>query len=236
MKMKEKILLIADMHGENPVGIVKQSREEVEQVVFLGDYDTPEIVRELRKLRIKKRFIVGNHDLHYVNGLEISGPLMTMPWQKYVKLWKNNPNEKKFIERAIMGESKNAGLILEDKLEDGIKIAYCHGGIVDNGLDASRYVWQRMFSEENIMENFSKIIEEDYWILFRAHDHTSAVISLREKPARLEYPIGERIKLAKTKRHIVKIGPFYYDNYAIFDSNTGILEYKDIKEELDRTN
>jgi len=63
-------------------------------------------------------------------------------------------------------------------------------------------------------------------MLFRAHDHTSAVISLREKPARLEYPIGERIKLEKTKRYIVTIGPFYDSNYMILIQ---ILEFLSIE-------
>jgi predicted phosphodiesterase len=226
-----KTLIIADMHGKNPAGLVKQEQKEswIDDAVFLGDYDTPGVLRELRKLRIPKKFIVGNHDLHYVYELEIGGPTMSLSWEEYSKLWDKNPKEKDFIEDSIVGRKKNAGLILEDRLETGKTICYCHGGIVDSGSpesDAPGYVWQRMYSDDNLMMNFLKMIEKNYWVLFRGHDHCSTVSSLRKKPAKLYTRLGEKIKLEKSRLHIATVGAFFNGDYALFDSKTGILEYK----------
>jgi predicted phosphodiesterase len=226
-----KTLLITDMHGRSPVELVRQERKEsgIEQAVFLGDYDTPEVLRDLRRLKIKKKFVIGNHDLHYAYGLEIDGPNMNMSWREYVRLWNQNPKERDFIKSAVSGERQSSGLILEDIFEKETKIAYCHGGIVNfETLDSTalEYVWQRMHSGETALMNFFRMIEKNYWIMFRGHDHCSAVTSLNKKPAKLEYSADRKIKLAKNKLHIASIGSFFYGDYAIFDPKTRVLEHK----------
>lgn len=231
-KNKMKIMLMTDMHGENPREAIDREQKDtkLDKIVFLGDYDTPEVVRDLRKIKTKKNFVVGNHELHYIFGLEIRGTLMKGSWKDYVALWKRNPREYGFMEDLMIYGN---GFILEDILEDKRKIAYCHGGIVDSDSpdsDAPGYVWQRMYSEENLVANFAKMIEKKYCVLFRGHDHCSAVASLDKKTGKVTTPVGERVKLAKNKRHIVSVGAFYHGDYALFDSQTRYVDFKNTEE------
>ena len=223
-----KTIFISDMHGRDPSYLVRKERREngIEQAVFLGDYDTPEVLRELRKIKIPKKFVVGNHELHYAYDLELMSPLMGKSWEEYVELWQKNPRELKFIEEAIKGR-KDAGLILEDKLGKR-KIVYCHGGIIDEGSpdsDAPGYVWQRMFDERTIVNTFAKMIEKKYWALFRGHDHSGTILGLN-KYHNLTHPEGWKVKLENENRYIINIGAFYHGDYAILDSSKKTLEFK----------
>ncbi len=219
------------MHGEDPSGLVEKEEKVsgINKAVFLGDYDTPDILRNLRNLKIKKKFIIGNHDLHYVYGLGIIGSTMKYSWEEYASLWNRNPKEKDFIEKAIIKTRRNSGLILEDKLESGEKIVYCHGGIVDSGSpdsDAPGYVWQRMYSKENALMNFLRMREKDYWTIFRGHDHSSFVIDFKEKLKKIEKCFKNKITLAKNNLHIVNVGAFFNGDYALFDEDARILKFK----------
>ncbi len=217
------------MHGENPSELVKaEQKRGIGKVVFLGDYDTPDVLRDLRKLRIPKKFLVGNHDYHYLKNIGISSSLMRNSVGEYSRIWHSNHEQTAFLEKAIAGKGKNSGITLQEKLDNGKTIAYCHGGLRfeddDYPLDT---LWRRMiYSSEQVVKTFLQMEQEDYWILFRGHDHHPNVISLNKKPAKIETPIGEKLRLSKNKRHIVTIGSFYHGNYATFNSEDGILEHK----------
>lgn len=230
-----KILLVSDMHGKNPSRLVKDMENRgVEKVVFLGDYDTPEILRETMQTELIKNFIVGNHDLHYIYEIRIDGKTMEGSYLNYARQWDKNPSEKKFIENAIKGKSFNAGLTLEQKIEDGGKIAYCHGGIIlknsseDEILDG---LWQRMNSIENIKINFDKMEKQKYDILFRGHDHSASTIILNGFNNQMGRTLDNKINLLKGNRYIVSIGSFYYGDYAIFDSKTREIEHRNRRDD-----
>jgi predicted phosphodiesterase len=225
-----KNIIITDMHGEDPSELVIREQREsgIERAIFLGDYDTPKIFEKVRKLKIPKILVAGNHDLHYIYGLEIGAPYMTQSWQGYVKEWDKFPRQKEFMEKLILGKVPNAGVIVETK-SGKRNVVYCHASIVDSGSpdsDAPGYVWQRMHSEENMLLNFLKMMEKNYWVMFRGHDHYSMVSSLRKNPARIETPIKEKLRLAKNRLHIVTVGPFLNGDYALFDDKSGYLEFK----------
>jgi len=224
-----KYLIVSDMHGESPVDCIQREIKEngIGKLVCLGDYDTPEVLREIRKIRIPKILTVGNHDLHYVYELGISSPIMKLSAPDYADLWNNNPQEKEFIEDAIAGRKKNAGLIVEAN-QGGRKIAYAHASLVDAGSpdsDVYGYVWQRLYTEEAVVMNFAKMIQENYWILFRGHDMGTSALALN-KDKKIEYPNGEKIMLEPEKRYIITTGEFYYGNYVVFDSKEKTIEFK----------
>lgn len=230
-----KILLVADMHGKRPLNFVRQMMDrKIEQVVFLGDYDTPEILRQIRQTDLMKSFVVGNHDLHYIYEMQIEGKTMEKSYIDYANLWDINFREKKFIEDAIRGKSFDAGLTIEQKIEDGSKIAYCHGGIIEKSSSESEIIkgiWQRMNSIESIRINFNKMKKQKYKILFRGHDHHSATIVLNESNGLMGKSIENKIKLLNENRYIVSVGSFYYGNYAIFDSKNREIEYRNRRDD-----
>ena len=224
-----KLLLIADMHGENPSGLVREEIKNsgIERVIFLGDYDTPAVLRELRKLRIPKKFLVGNHDYHFVNEMGISGQFMNgLSASDYFELWNDSPREKKFIEKEIQ---RNPLLCLEEELPFG-KVAYAHASLVDAGSpdsDAPGYVWGRMNDINQVLLNFAKMKEKNYSIFFRAHDHDlQGVLTFNPKAENcFEYLAGDRIRLQKSRRHIVNVGAFVGGSYTVFDDKSGDVHF-----------
>jgi len=225
-----KTLLIADTHGKNPSNFIRQMIDKkIEQVVFLGDYDTPKILKRSKEIELRKKIIVGNHEFHYVYGVELRGNLMESSSNSYVSLWDENPLEKKFILDAILGKITYAGLTLEEEIEDGSKIAYCHGGIVSKNSSRTEIVesiWQRAKCPEDIEINFKKMKEKNYSILFRGHDHEHFTIFLNGLSSLIGKSIENKIKLLNGNRYIVSVGSFYYGDYAIFDSKSREIEYR----------
>ncbi len=225
-----KTLLLADMHGEDPCGLILEEKKKgIEQVVCLGDYDTPEVLRNIRKLDMPAKFVLGNHDLHYVYKQAISSQKMRFSWREYADLWDKSPLEKRFIEGALAGKRKNAGLVLTDKFEKDKQIVYCHAGILDlksEHRDIPECVWERMLTEKNLLNTFSKMYTLNYWTLFRGHDDTSIVETFNIHQCRIEDCWENKVKLAKDKIHIASVGSFYHGDYALFDSDTQVLEYK----------
>ena len=225
-----KILLVADSHGKRPLNFVRQMMDrKIEQVVFLGDYDTPEVLKDLIEIDLRKKFIVGNHDFHYVYGIGIEGHMMENTDVGYTNLWGKNPEEKKFILDAVCGKILNAGLTLEEEIEEGIKIAYSHGGIVDEINSKQKIIdslWQRAKYPEDVKINFEKMAEKNYKILFRGHDHEHSTIVLNGSNGLMGKSIENKIKLFNGNRYIVSVGSFYYGDYAIFDSTTREIEYR----------
>jgi hypothetical protein len=221
--------------------VLDEAREnKVERAVFLGDYDTPEVVRGLCKLRIPKKFVVGNHDWHYIEDLYISGPTMSMPQAEYTALWneRKNSKERKFISDAMdcRNRKANAGVILEDKL-CGKKVAYAHASLVDHGSpdsDAPGYVWGRMYNAETVYLNFMEMMKRDYWIFFRGHDPSSSIGSipmkgkLNAKEINGLFKFKTHAKLSKNRRYIITLPAFCEGGYAFFDTRTREIVFKDL--------
>lgn len=81
-----KIIIVPDVHGRTFWRLAKEKINEVDQVVFLGDYLDPypvegispkKAIEELKKIiDFKKEFLekvillIGNHDYHYMNLLK----------------------------------------------------------------------------------------------------------------------------------------------------------------------
>jgi predicted phosphodiesterase len=220
-----KILLISDMHGKSPRDLVENL--EFDEAVFLGDYDTPQVLKDLLTLDLRKKFLVGNHELHYVWNLGITTS-NGIPWQKYAELWKQNTEEFEFIENAAEGKIPNAGFILEDNL-NGRRVCYCHASIVDSGSpdsDAPGYIWQEMNSNKSSEMNFNRMRKIGYNLMFRGHAHQEFV--KRAGNNGIETLFEKKLELPKNNLHIVSVGAFVNGNYALFDSTTGIVEFKGI--------
>jgi len=229
------------MHGLSPVKLVKREIKNngVEKLVCLGDYDTPEVLRDIRRLKLPKVLIVGNHDFHYVHNLGIRSENMHGSWEEYVKLWIKNPTEKSFIERAIKGNSikrRNtcSGLVVED-IFDRLKVSYSHASIVDGGSPVSEapgYVWARFRDSLNILQNFVRMNERNIGIMFRGHDHISysggvPINGLTEaRNINDLFSMARAVVLDKNKRYIISVGAFIDAEYALFDTNSMRLEFK----------
>jgi len=84
MKTKDKILVIGDIHGRDIwKKIVEKEAETVDKIVFIGDYfDTPmvspekilenfkDILEYKRQYSDKVVLLIGNHDWHYMSGVD----------------------------------------------------------------------------------------------------------------------------------------------------------------------
>lgn len=228
-----KLMLVTDMHGESPVPTIRKEIKEsrIEKVIFLGDYDTPQVLEELRRLRIKKDFCVGNHDYHYMFCYGLSSKLMTMNPEDYAWLWKQYPEQRAFILRAIERTTKNSGIVIEENI-DGLKIAYAHASLLDGNKtssDVKEAIWRRLAKDsQGLIENFTIMQKRGYNVFFRGHDHINLAISFLKRKGKLEALVhsGEKFKLQTKGRHIVSVSAFYYGDYALFDTQTRILEYR----------
>lgn len=81
-----KIIIVPDVHGRTFWRLAKEKINEIDRVVFLGDYLDPypvedispeKAIEELKKIiNFKKEFsekvilLIGNHDYHYMNLLK----------------------------------------------------------------------------------------------------------------------------------------------------------------------
>lgn len=233
-----KTIFISDMHGQSPAFIVQREMKEsgIEKAVFLGDYDTPEVLREIRKLRLKKVFVVGNHDYHYMFGYGVSSDMMQASADDYAQLWKRNPRERDFILNAIKRWTKSSGVIVEDKF-NGEKAVYAHASLVDIDScdrDVPDYVWNRIIrSNESMLLNFLRMKEKNYRFFFRGHDHYNVVFSSYDGNLGGSLSSSADRQILETeKRHIISVGSFYYGDYALFDDRTGELEFRNIADRV----
>ncbi len=240
-------MFISDMHGASPVVDIQNEIASggIEKLVCLGDYDTPEILRELLRLDIPKKLVVGNHDYGYVKNTEVKSIEMgKKTFKDYVALWDQQEFlfERNFIASASDEKdlSRNAGLILNDVL-CGEKVSYAHCGFIDvvNPFSEfpeclrTRMHWVRD-SEKNIVANFERMQEDDTWILFRGHEHTPLVFSIyRNFPAECTniddsatFRVHGGIILNPKQNYIISVGAFIEGQYAIFDTDNRKLEFR----------
>ena len=164
-----KNLVITDMHGDNPQGVIEYHLARgVEKLVCLGDYDTPTVLRAIRNLPIPKIMIVGNHEYHYVHeyGLDQTG-YMGMDAGGYVELWTRNPIEKEFIREAIRHPTHETGVLVSNKVHNR-NIAYVHASLLESDTedpDVPGFVWGRMKKADSIKRNFAEMDKRQIDIL-----------------------------------------------------------------------
>lgn len=231
-----KSLIISDMHGDNPRGIIDYHLSQgVEQLVCLGDYDTPEVLRAIRAIKIPKILIVGNHEFHYVHSYGMTRTsYMKFDAGFYADLWNQNPGEKDFVRKAITHPGQHSGVLVSHKVKDKT-IAYVHGSLLEEDTedpDVTGLVWGRMRKETSIRANFEEMTKRRFDILFRGHDHVASVLSMRRSSdTKRAYVIehdgymNDKISLSQGLLHIVNVGSFMNGEYITFDDKTLEVEF-----------
>lgn len=226
-----KTIIVADMHGVDPCETIEEERRlnGIEDAVFLGDYDTPEVLGNIMALQIPKRFVIGNHDHSYLKRFGIRSNKMHMSAQDYSDLWymKSNSAERKYLEKMWNQPSKNSGVNIRSKLENGKNVVYCHAAIASLEKDYQGIpiiLWQRLYSNEAILCNVKQMRAKRDWIMFRGHDDGGVLsIDRKNKIKELE---GDTIRFSKDKRYIVTLEAYYHGGYAIFDSEQRVVRLK----------
>lgn len=231
-----KSLIITDMHGDDPVGLVEYHLARgVEKLVCLGDYDTPEVLRTVREFKIPKLLIVGNHEFHYVHSYGMARTsYMKFNAGFYADLWNQHPAERDFIKRAITHPTQQAGVLVSEK--DGNRtIAYVHGSLLEQDTedkDVTGFVWGRMKKIVSIKKNFAEMHRRKFNILFRGHDHVASVLSRAngdesKNPFIIEKDgyTNDKVLLDPNWLHIVNVGSFMNGEYMTFDDKTQEVEF-----------
>jgi len=238
-----KSLIITDMHSEDPLPFIEKMQEDgIERLVCLGDCDEPGIAKRILALDMEKRFVISNHDYsHSIGEIVVSCDLELTP-TAYPMLWDMYPDVKKAIlDNWTDTSALEIGSRVIDEL-NGRKIVYTHGSTrYDN---PSKIMKDRLITGD-MMENlisrrqtFQKMIDDDYWISFRGHDHLSTVWSIPKKGPVFGIKTEEKdkgIKLFYSRRYIITIGSFGSDfrsrkhEYAIFDDETRRLEFREFE-------
>lgn len=225
-----KTAIFSDLHSTSPIKEIEclDKLEGVERFVFLGDYDTPEIFRELIGLKKKKIILIGNHDFDLVSNRDFDSPAIDFDYSKI--LWDNSPNEKTgAIRMANMKNSRTKGIKVVEQIEKR-RVVYLHGALEDFGCIMKRQsplVWGRMLNDSSRMMNFSAMKSEKYWLMFRGHDHEYNVWSIDYNAPGVGNVQENRervIPITKDKRYIVSVGAFEKGEYLIFDSKKLELE------------
>jgi len=196
-------LIFSDMHRKNPASTIEILAQEmpVEKLVFLGDYDSADLVKELLKLQIsgaKKIIMVGNHDYPLVLESEKSGDARIpgylayefgkKDYSKEAEKWRQDPLlrdfARKYLDNLRDSESKfkDDAFMHIEKSSRG-KIVYCHASVYDSKKELfekyglSYQIWEPFLSEwkredESIIRNNLLIMKEkNISIFFRGHDH-----------------------------------------------------------------
>lgn len=227
-----KTLLLTDAHGRQVSDFIQEQRERegIERVVFLGDYDTPQVVREIRKLDIPKIMIIGNHDYYFAKGGYWYSPMQTLSEEKYMELWDNAQSEKDFLLEALQGNCQNAGVKVSEKIRKRT-LTYVHGSLwykpQEDDLQGNiPYLWGRIRSREDAEKIFPIMQKQHIWVLFKGHDHNHRLF-IKDKMGILGGELGtDNWNLKNDKRYIVSIGPWKEGEYAIFDSDKRSISFK----------
>ncbi len=236
-----KSVIIADPHDKDPLELVRALLDEdgVERAVFLGDYDNPKMLEEILKLDMEKIVIIGNHDYHMALGHGLNGSnSLVMPFEKYVALWNQHPIQKQFVlDAAKMNPGDKSGLKVVQRV-DGGNIVYVHAALVDDSLAEGKIpeLWGRMvdydthFTQRSrLFLNFEEMRRQNFWIMFRGHDHIYGMASLAEGGDSndvIEFGGNREHNLRKDTRYIVSVGDFERGRYALFDDKEMKIELR----------
>jgi predicted phosphodiesterase len=224
-----KNLIFSDAHGKSIKLLLEKAKQEgIERVIGLGDYDTPEVLRELLASKFQRIVVVGNHDYHYIRGLPITGELMKGDLEDYALRWFNTP-ERKYLEEAINKPNQTRGLVVVREIK-GRKIAFSHSsltGEIDLEIGFPLCFWNRIVSQISAREEFKLMQAKKISILFRGHDHYSGCYTHQDKkePQLVERLFKSQINLEPDARHIVCVGAYHHGEYCIFDDETLSLKF-----------
>jgi len=224
-----KTLILSDLHSQNASYFIEEQRKHgIDKLVCLGDYDDPEVLEHLLDLEMPKIILTGNHDHGFANRTQIESDVLTASPRVYVNLWADEE-----FKRAKNHVLNPANIKQEEEIKDK-KVVYVHSSLTESSDSLSvirpSQLWDRILvSQENIKENFQIMQENNYWILFRGHDHFSGIFSVPfSNSSAIE--MRHSTNLEEDKRHIVSIGPFFLGEYALFDTETLELDFLHLKD------
>jgi predicted phosphodiesterase len=235
-----KILIVSDLHGEHPKGLVEQSLEQgIGCFAFLGDYDAPQIVDYLMNLGVPDKIVlIGNHDSCHNRGESLEcRDFDSRAWERY-------QDARDFIERWSNIDNSTCFGLKTSRFADGIKIGFVHSSLQPKTkpLFGLNYLWGNLDTPLEKIENFRTMQSFTMNILFRGHEHSPYIIQIN-KDETLEGQglelegIAKRIEiktpgfdnpliLESDKRHIISTPAFKWKKYAVFDTKTRELEFK----------
>ena len=235
-----KTFIGSDFHGRNPVSLVNSlvKSEGIERAVFLGDYDEPKILRDILDLEIDKIVLVGNHDHDFCFGNEIYSPNLRRPLKEYWKMWGETVEGKYGRECAKITKGIKKGLKVVRRVGDK-RAVYVHGAIMALSDEDPPEIWGRLlygngsgFSKERrVICNFREMKKENYWTMFRGHDHFPIVFSTNmknysENIKEINSSI-DNVVLKKEDMNIVSVGAFVEGCYSVFDDQSLKVEFRD---------
>jgi predicted phosphodiesterase len=232
-----KSVILSDLHGVDPsfeLDYLKQV-EGIERFVFLGDYDTPKLFRQVLDYPGKNNIVLlGNHDFDFTHKLEINSPYLEYNSEHYFNQWQKNKKElAEALRMSGVFNGRKRGVRVVEKLR-GKRIIYSHGALEDPNKTytpedrAHTSTWGRIVNPNEISANFSRMQEQNCWVLFRGHDHDFPGIWSIPFNGSSEQIIDEQgnITLDERRRYIVSVGCFRRGNYSLFNSST--LELRSI--------
>jgi predicted phosphodiesterase len=231
-----RTLFLSDFHFSDPIPFIKRKIDEgITKLVCLGDYDNPKILEDILNLDIEKIITIGNHDYNFVKGNLFYSPLLKHPFEYYAKLWEDSGSVRDFVLKASEKTRKNTekdGLLVVESLNEK-KVACCHGSLVS--YDSIPLIYGRMKRPLEIgvvRDNFREMQKNDFWILFRGHDHSSEALSLELDVHPYMTELTEEktpLHLDAGKRYIISIGGFYQGLYATLDNESLLFNFGDIR-------
>ncbi|RLJ07954.1 MAG: hypothetical protein DRP12_01410 [Candidatus Aenigmatarchaeota archaeon] len=227
-----KYLLFGDIHGRDLKDIQKVIEEEKpDQIVCLGDFDTPACIEQWLEIRKNYKTITvpGNHDLAFLYNDEITSGI----WTNYIDM-KFEDLKKELV------DNRNAWEYLESLAKNtiwtgeiaGRKALVIHGGLAGS-LESYpecpkelRPLWYRLLGTEgeleNLWSNFKKLEERGYELMIRGHDHVSAffkkegnVISwkrAKEKEEETELPGADASV-------IISVGSYFFGDFVLLEGD-----------------
>ena len=232
-----KTLILSDFHGESPFEFVN-SIGGLGRIVFLGDWDEPELLEEAleRDFGAEKIFLIGNHDYEFCLGEEISSPRLKRSFEQYQRDWRNSSAYDFVKKSAQVKKGIRRGISVVRRVGEK-KVAFVHGTLsaLYPSHEANPMTWGRLkeeyfwdFCPYRVAANFREMINRNIWVLFRGHDHMSEIFENPETQASdsTHKQVGKGAILDKRKRYIVSIGEFYCGDYCLFDDETGKVELK----------
>ncbi|MBU2576313.1 MAG: metallophosphoesterase [Nanoarchaeota archaeon] len=236
-----KTFIASDFHGRNPVPLVKSlvKDKKIGRAVFLGDYDEPKILRDILDLKMDKIILIGNHDYDLSLGNEVYSPNLVRPLKEYWDVW-GNTLEGKYIRDNLdnrRGIKKGMKVI---RRVGNKRAVYVHGSLMGiRSEESPSDVWGRILydngsgftRERRVICNFREMKKNNYWTMFRGHDHFPIVFSTNQKNYTEEIKqinsSIDSIVLKKDDINIASVGAFVEGCYSVFDDKSYLLEFKD---------
>lgn len=227
-----KIFIASDFHGKDPTNLVKTlaNKNLIQKAVFLGDYDEVSILKNIWNLEIKKLILIGNHEYEFARKSNKVGFIDGVTKMQYWKMWGNT---------QAGNFARNGPKRIEEKLFNK-KIIYLHGSLVDAcESETPSEIWGRLhdfhqygFTHERRIEcNFNEMKKNDYWIMFRGHDHKQEIYSTKRDKYLGHYSqikkTSQDTLLNKEDMNIISVGPFEENQYCIFNDETLELKFKE---------